>query len=419
MKNNWRKFIPACVAGNILELYEFIIYGYFANIIGTLFFPFQDKYSSLLATFAVFATGSIVRPFSAIVLGYVGDKKGRRVSLIISIGVMAISTLGIGLLPTYSQIGITAPIMLLCFRVSQGLSMTSEEVGAALFLSENAFQNEKGYASCVVLGSVYIGLFLGSIISALIFSALNEPALLSWGWRIPFILGGIIGLATLVARIKQPESQEFNEALLKHSIATNPLINLFKKNKLSLIRITFLTSLFAVAVYLFAVYIPNTIDIDHMHRYQTMLICSVEFLLTFAVSLIVGKWVDKAGPKAPLLTSTVGFLLFSYPIFLFLSSGSLIPIIVAYTLFSILLGMSAGAIMYSIIKCFPVSTRFSGSCISFNLSMSLFGGTAPLLALYLTKLTHHQTAPALLLILTAIFTLISLLIETQEKISDS
>lgn len=413
MKNNWKKFIPACVAGNVLELYEFIIYGYFATIIGGLFFPSQDKYSSLFATFAVFATGCLVRPFSAIILGYVGDKLGRRISLVISIGIMAISTLGIGLLPTYSQIGIAAPMMLLLFRIGQGLSMISEEIGAALFLMENAPKNEKGYASCFTLGSVYIGLFFGSIVSALIFSMLHEPALSSWGWRISFILGGIIGLATLLIRIKQPESHEFNEAVSNNEISTNPLIDLFKQNKLSMFRITLLCSLFSVAVYLFAVYIPNTMNIVHIVRYETMLICSLGFLLAFYISLLVGKFVDKIGSKIPILISTIGFFLFSYPIFYLLSIQSLITIIIAYGLFAILLGISAGSIMYAIMKCFPVNTRFSGSCISFNVSMSIFGGTAPLLALYLTKLVHNPTAPAFLLMATAILTLIAVFAENE------
>ena len=130
MNEQWKKFIPGCIAGNILELYEFIIYGYFANIIGNLFFPTQDKYTALMAAFAVFATGSIIRPFSAVILGHLGDKLGRRISLILSVGIMAFSTLCIGLLPTYSQIGLTAPVMLIICRIAQGLSMTSEEVGA-------------------------------------------------------------------------------------------------------------------------------------------------------------------------------------------------------------------------------------------------------------------------------------------------
>src|SRR5262245_56698971 len=129
MEMHWKKFILGCVAGNVLELYQFIIYGYFAVIIGQLFFPLQYEYSALFATFAVFATSAIVRPFTALIVGYVWDKLGRRISVIISIGIMSICTLGIGLIPPYTHIGILAPILLILCRIGQGLSMTGEEIG--------------------------------------------------------------------------------------------------------------------------------------------------------------------------------------------------------------------------------------------------------------------------------------------------
>jgi len=413
MDNHWKKFIPACMSGNIIELYQFIIYGYFAPIIGKAFFSSADRYTALLATFTVFATGSVVRPFSATLLGYLGDKLGRRIALITSISMMALSTLGIGLLPTYTDIGIAAPLMLLGFRVCQGLSMTGEEIGAALFLMENADQHEKGYASCFILGSVYVGLFLGAVVSALLFLFLCEPLLSAWGWRIPFLLGGIIGLITLIFRIRQPESHEFKAVLLRHKKSSNPFIDLLKSSKLSVLRITFLYALYAVAIYLFAVYIPNMLHSLAIAKYAIMLLCSIVFILTFFISLWIGKISDKIGSTIPLLISTIGFFIFAYPLFYLLSLQSLLAVIIAYGLFALLLGISAGSIMYPAISCFPVTTRFSGSCIAFNLSMSLFGGTAPLLALYLTNLTHHPVAPALLIMATAILTLIA--IATENK----
>lgn len=410
MNNNWKKFIPVCMLGNVIELYEFIIFGYFASIISNLFFFHEDKYAALFATFAVFATGSMVRPFCALFLGYLGDKLGRRISLIISIGLMSISTLGIGLLPTYAQIGILAPIMLLLFKVGQGISMTSEEVGAALFLMENAPHKEKGYASCFILGGVFIGLCLGAIASAVIFSTFNKALLLTWGWRIPFIVGGVIGLLTLFIRIKQPESYEFSKILLNKCILINPIIELVKKNKLAVLRITLLCSLFAVAIYLFAVYIPSMLNNIKDFKSTIMLICSLGFLLTFFISLLTGKVVDKIGPAIPLNVSTFGFLLFSYPIFHLLLMKTLITIFAAYFMFAILLGISAGSLMYVVLQSFPVNIRFSGSCIAFNLSMSIFGGTAPLLALSLTKRMHNLLAPAYLLMGTACLTLLAIFI---------
>ncbi len=418
-EKNWKKFIPACMAGNVLELYEFTIYGYFAVIIGQLFFPSESKYVSLIAAFSVFAAGSMMRPFSAMAVGYIGDKFGRRIALILSIGIMAISTLSIGLLPTYSQIGIAAPLILILFRMGQGLFITSEEVGATLFLMENAPENEKGYASSFILGSVYIGLLCGSLMSVLIFSTIRGDALINYGWRIPFIIGGIVGLYTFIVRIKQPESSEFKQALLEHTLSINPLKDVFKKNYLNIFRITLLTSLFAVAVYLFAIYFPNAINATAIHKYTLLIICSFCFALTFLTSVLVGKWVDKIGAKIPLFISTFGFLFLSYPLFVLLFGNSIYEVVIGYMLFAVLLGITAGSIMFFITQSFPLNIRFTGTCLAFSLSMSIFGGTAPLLALYITNISHSPLAPSLLLIGTSLMTLVTLLFNstfTQEKV---
>lgn len=413
MQYSWKCYLPGCLAGNIIELYEFVIYGYFANTIGRLFFPLQHSGNALLTTFAIFATGNLCRPFSAIVLGYFGDTLGRRKSLIFSISVMAIATLCIGLLPTYAAIGITAPILLIVLRVLQGLSMTSEEIAAALFLMESATTKEKAYASSFALGSVYLGLLFGSLIAALIFVLFDSKALLLWGWRIPFIIGGLGGLVTLLMRISQPESNEFKSALEKNKLSQHPLKILFTSQKASIFKMTCLCSSFAVAVYLFAIYIPNTFKTGHLHQSIIMCICSVGFIVAFLTSLGIGKLVDKIGSVLPLQMSSIGFLLLSYPIFILLSSQSLLLITLAYILFGMILGCSAGSLMYLILNYFPFHIRFSGSCISFNLSMSFFGGTAPFFALFITKITTLSSSPAILLMMTAILSLISLFYTTR------
>lgn len=416
MNSHWKKFIPACVGGNILELYDFIIYGYFASTIGYLFFPILDSYMSLMAAFGVFATGSFVRPFSSMIFGHIGDKLGRRISLIISIGIMSVSTLGIGLLPTYSQVGWIAPMLLVICKVGQGLSMVGEEVGAALFLMENAPREQKAYAGSLVLGSVYLGLLLGSIITVIIFSIIPDKALLSWGWRIPFIVGGIWGIITLLIRIKQPESLEFKNASLDNKLLDSPLVKLFATDLFSVIKVTMLFCLMAVAIYLFAVFIPNRLN-PHLslNRITVMLICSFGFITAFFASLHAGKLTDKIGYFIPLFASSIGFLIFSYPIFLLLTMDSIIGMLISYLFFAVLLGFTAGAIMLPAIKSFPINVRFSGCCIAFNLSMSVFGGIAPILALYLTKITHSSSSPALLLVLAAVISLITLLFDYSNK----
>ncbi|HTM64450.1 MAG TPA: MFS transporter [Gammaproteobacteria bacterium] len=415
MNHNWKRHILPAVAGNILELYEFIIYGYFTSIIGDLFFPAEDKLTSILAALAVFAAGSVIRPFSAIFLGYFGDKVGRRASLILSIGIMAFATMGIGLLPVYAQISIAAPVLLLVFRMLQGISMTGEEVGAALYLVENSPDYEKAFASSFILGSVFIGLYFGSIISALVFSLLGDDALTSWGWRLPFILGGCLGFLVLIRRIRQPESEEFKAAMSRNEISKNPVKDLVGQYKFSVIRLTLLSAVYAVTVYLFAVYIPAILIMAKIIKQKVMIMCSTCFLLTFIISLISGKIADKFGSTIPLIISTTGLFLLSYPIFYCLSGASIISIFFAYILLAILLGLNAGSIMIEMIKPFPTSTRFSGCCISFNLGMSLFGGVSPVLAMYLTQYFHNPVAPAFIVMAAAILTLFAVLVEKQNQ----
>lgn len=415
MNNNWKKFILPAVAGNILELYEFIIYGYFASIIGDLFFPAEDKLTSILAALAVFAAGSVVRPFSAIFLGYFGDKVGRRASLILSISIMAFATTGIGLLPVYAQISVAAPILLLAFRMLQGISMTGEEVGAALYLVENSPGYEKAFASSFILGSVFIGLCFGSIISALVFSLLGDQALTSWGWRLPFILGGCLGFLVLIRRIRQPESEEFKDAMLRNKISKNPVMDLVGQYKFSVIRLTLLSAVYAVTVYLFAVYIPAKLIMAKIIKQEVMIICSICFLLAFVISLISGKIADKFGSTIPLIISTIGLFLLSYPIFYYLSGTSIVSIFFSYILLAVLIGLNTGSIMTEIIKPFPITTRFSGCCISFNLGMSLFGGVSPVLAMYLTQYFNNPAAPAFIVMAAAILTLFAVFSEKQNQ----
>lgn len=409
MKSEWKKFIPACALGNTLELFEFIIYGYFASIIGLSFFPTHNYSTALIEAFAVFATGSLVRPFSAVIFGYIGDKLGRRLSLILSIGIMSLSTFCVGILPTYAVIGIFSPMLLILCRVGQALSMTGEQVGAAVYLTESAPKSQQGYASSWILGTVYLGLVVGSLLAALIFALFSGHQLQTFGWRIPFLLGGLFGFFILLLRIKQPESAEYKSARQHHLILQNPLIILFKKHWITLLKTTFLFSLLSVAVYLFAVFIPNMIHVSGMSKIKIMLISASCCLSTFIVSLIVGKWVDKVGTQLPLIISAVGFIIFSYPIFWMLGSHDIKSIIVGYLIFSVFLGFSAGSVMLAVTQSFPLNVRFSGSCVAFNLAMSVFGGTAPLLALYLSKVMDAKSAPALILMGAGLITLIFLM----------
>lgn len=188
-----KRAVVVGAVGNLLEWYDFAVYGFLASTIATLFFPSDDRVASLLASFAVFAVGFFARPLGGLIFGHYGDKVGRRTTLAASIILMATATFLLGLLPTYAQVGILAPILLVVIRVIQGLSAGGEWGGSASFLVEFAPASRRGFYGSWQQFTVVGGFLLGSGTSALLTTVLSEDAFLSWGWRLPFLFGIVLG----------------------------------------------------------------------------------------------------------------------------------------------------------------------------------------------------------------------------------
>jgi MHS family proline/betaine transporter-like MFS transporter len=403
---HWKKLILGCALGNLLELYNFILYGYFSIILSKLFFPLSNPFVSLMLTFSVFAMGCLMRPLGALLFGYLGDRLGRKKSLMLSIVMMTIATILIGLLPTYAQIGIYAPLLLVLCRLLQGLSMSGEQIGASIFLTENAPPHRAGLAGSIIFGSVYSGLLLGSIVALLTISFIPEKELLVWGWRIPFLLSLLLGAVAIVIRAKQGESLEFSKAKEKNQLVSQPIREVFRNYFPNILNTTFLCAMLAVGVYLFAVYIPSYLNITVGFGFKTsMLICSFGFLCTSIFVVFVGWWTDRVGSKLPMLLSCLGFIVFAYPIFWLLSRHTIMSALLAEFIIVILLGLTAGSLMPMLMQSFPLQVRCTGVCFGFNTSMMLFGSTAPLAALSLTQYLQSPHAPFLYLIVTAVITI--------------
>src|SRR6202048_4420148 len=224
--------ILARIAGNVMEWYDFTVYGYFAAVIGRQFFPAEDPISSLLAAFGVFAAGFLMRPFGSLVFGHIGDKIGRKAALMASVILMAVSTFLIGLLPTYQQIGITAPVLLVLLRLLQGIGIGGEWGGAVLMVVENAQDRNRG-----LLGSmVQIGWPVGNLAAIGIFAALSqvpESDFLLWAWRIPFLISIVLVGIGLYIRMQLDETPVFREIAAKNEVARLPLIEILTQHRRS------------------------------------------------------------------------------------------------------------------------------------------------------------------------------------------
>lgn len=401
--------ILTSISGNALEWYDFALYGYFASIIAKLFFPLQSEFASLMVTFGVFASGFIVRPVGGAIFGHIGDKYGRRSALIISIALITIPTALIGLLPTYQTIGLAAPIILTMLRLLQGIAVSGELTGSGAFLVESAPNKKRGLYGSLIMCSTYVGLLIGSGIGGLITIAFSQIQIESFAWRIPFLASFIFGLAAFLLRLKCEESQMFIRAERQNNLLQSPIKTTFVDYLPQSILIFLLSSSLAVAIYLLSGYLPTYFASQiGMSLKESMF---VSFIGLVALSLLVpmmGLLSDKISRKSILGFGAFGFVVFPYWIFKIASIGTLTSSISAEILIAIFLAPIAGTLMALLSETFPTNVRYTGISIAYNASMTVFGGTTPLIAIYLVKSFNSSVAPAYYLITCGVLSLMAL-----------
>ncbi|KTD13263.1 MFS transporter [Legionella jamestowniensis] len=412
MLNDQRKLLILSSLGGVLEFYDFIIFALFASYISASFFPTSDKLASLLITFATFAIGYLVRPLGGIVFGHFGDRIGRKVTFTISILMMAFATLGIGIMPTYAMIGIAAPVLVVGLRIIQGLSIGGEIPGAITYVSE-AFPHHKGLACGIIFCALTFGIVLGSIVNALIVSLLSTAQMYSFGWRIPFILGGIFGLFSYLLRKELQESSQF--LAIEHSIVKFPLLHVLKEHFSFVIAGTFLTALCAVIVTSLFLFLPAYFtEILYLPANAYIWPRTVAIALGSSLSIFFGYLTDIFNPKKLiiLLACTTGLL--AYPIFAIYVHFSNLYVI-ALIASSFLMGLSAGIIPRVLSELYPTKIRYTGIAVSYNLGFAFFGGLTPFISLSLIYYTDWVTTPAFYLITVSVLALVSLLVITFQQ----
>ncbi len=249
-----RRLIVAGVAGNVIEWYDFAVYGYFAQTIGQHFFPSKDPIASLIAAFGVFAAGFLMRPVGGLVFGHIGDRTGRKAALTLSVIAMAVPTFLIGLLPDYAQIGVVASVLIVILRLVQGLSVGGEYTTSVVFLVEGAAPGRRGLTgSWSVFGAV-AGILLGSAVGAILTSILPQDTVYAWGWRVPFLLGLVVGLSGLYIRRRIPEAQVQS---VDEKPATSPVVEAFRTEWRAMLRVAGFNVLNAVGFYMIFVYVAT------------------------------------------------------------------------------------------------------------------------------------------------------------------
>ena len=414
-----KKIALSCGIGNALEWFEFTLYAYFVHIIGTLFFPSSSSYSGFLMALGTFAAGFIARPVGAIIFGKIGDNTSRKKALSISIYAMAIPTTLIGFLPTYEQIGMMAPIMLIMLRIFQGLAIGGEFTGSFIFLVEHAPKHKRGFFGSTASFSAVFGVIIGSGIASLVFSYCNEAQLYSFGWRLPFILSALGGLIGTYIRktIKDPVGYIQNQ---KHSHRSKASLRLlfssYKINMLKVIMLDFLTAVgfFIVTVFI-SVYFQNFLNMGVVGQY-----INTFNMIIFALSTLMGGLlIDKFGIKRIMFTCCLGFMTFSYSAFQMMQMSNIINPLIGQGMLAIMMGVFFGAIPFALVTNFPMHVRFSGISLAHNISMAFFGGTVPLVASSLITYTGDLSSPAFILIISSTLSLIGVLCLRNQPVDDA
>jgi MHS family proline/betaine transporter-like MFS transporter len=404
-----RRAILSGGIGNVMEWYDFAVYGYLATIISKLFFPSEDPLASLTNTFLLFAVGFAARPVGAIVIGHYGDRAGRRNALILTVSLMALGTILLGLMPPYSAIGLWAPIGVAIARLIQGFSAGGEWGGSTSFMVEYAGERHRGYIGSFQQVTVASGLLLGSIAGTII-SLLPQDLVLSWGWRLPFIIGGVVvGLIGLYLRLGIPETPKFVEIEKKGQKSLSPLADAIRSNYKEILLALGFTVVWTVTYYMFLTYMPSyATAVLKINSFQAFLSTSISLVVFIILIPIFGYLSDGYGRKPFLIASSTGFLVLTYPL-LYISGFGFQHLLLTQLVIALMLAMFSGPGPAAIAEIFPTRVRYSGLSIGYNIAVAGFGGTAPYIASLLIGITNSRLTPSFYVMGAALATLITLL----------
>lgn len=400
VRQSSRQAVSAAVIGNVLEWYDFAVYGFMAAIIGKTFFPSGDDVSQLLAAFAVYGVGFLARPVGGIVIGRIGDTRGRKTALVLTIMLMAVGTVLIGLVPSYASIGVAGPLLILIARLMQGFSAGGEWGGSTAFIVEWADEGERGFLGSFQQCSVSAGLLLGSGVAALVATLLDPATMEAWGWRVPFLLGGLLGPVGMYMRRNIDETPAYEKAMRNPSAAVQGDVSPFWLAA----RAFGFTVLWTVSFYIFLTYMPTFIKTYAKVSGAAALWSNTIGLLVLVVAIpIMGRLSDRIGRKPLLLACCICFIVLPYPVFaLYLSAPPLGVIIAVQIVFGAIIAMFSGAGPAAISEIFPTRIRSTWMTTGYALSVAIFGGFAPYIATWLIAKTGSPISPVYYVIAAAI-----------------
>jgi len=408
-----RAFIGA-TSGHLIEWYDYGVYGFLAVYIGQAFFVSDDPTTSLLSSFAAFALSFFIRPLGGLFFGPLADKIGRRKTLITVLVMMAGSTCLLGMLPTYASIGIAAPILLVLIRCVQGFSAGGEIGTITSFISEYAGPGRRGFSTCWLMVTAVLGLVLGGVVANGMTWALGAEMMQDWGWRIPFLVAGPMGLISMYIRLKLEDSPEFLALQKAGETSKAPLREVWQwKRAIALVFfiITLHSSIFYLVLTFASTYMSRILKFDSGTTLLYVFIASLSaaFVMPFG-----GMFTDRYGRKPFLMV--VGVLATLAMYWFFKAAPTATPASFFWPLMAvaILFGLYASSTYATMSELLPTRIRSTGIAVAYNIPVAVFGGSAPLISTWLIQQTGDITSPWYFYIGTGIVSLIALVVLRKE-----
>lgn len=398
-----RKTVVATTSGNVLEWYDFTVYGFLAPTIGTIFFPEGDRVAAMLSAFAVLAVGYGVRPIGSVIFGHIGDVLGRKPALLLSVILMGVGSLAIALLPTYEQVGIMAPVFLVAIRVIQGLSVAGEFTASGVMTIEQSAPQRQARNGAFIVCAMLLGCVLGAAVPAILSNVLTPEQIDAWGWRVPFLLGAIIAVMSAIMR------RDLTESLAKEQVeeaGVSPVVETLRDHFGLVVQIVLLLIPTAVIYFLIFVYAASYLtDEMHVSSAKALDITTTNLLIMALAAPIFGMIAGRFGIRNVMLISTVTTILLAWPLWSLMHGTSITVIFLGQLGLSLLNAVGWALAISMLTTISPSHLKCSTVGLGYNSCMAIFGGTTPFVATYLVSRTGDDFAPVYYVIVTSFLSL--------------